>query len=175
MILLAEPLPEARAAHRAFTAATLGDLLNRFTREDDLDIAWFVAEDDVPDRPEGKWARVVSWDGKIATVEHEGPCDLVIARSFDPGWRARINGGAPQRVFQADGGYQAVRMGGSGNDRVVLEYQPVGWAWYLWISSLAGAAVILVPLAFWVRRLVGGRAQFARRWQPKGGYPPAPP
>ena len=47
------PFPEARAAARAYTAASLGDLLNRLTREDDLDIAWFLSEDDVPGRPDG--------------------------------------------------------------------------------------------------------------------------
>ena len=98
IVELAEPFPEARAAPRAYTAASLGDLLSRFTREDDLDMAWFLSEDDVPGRPEGKSARVVSWDGTNATVEHDGPCDLVIARSFDPGWTARINGVAPPSV-----------------------------------------------------------------------------
>ena len=104
IVELAEPFPEARAAPKAYSAATLGDLLNRFTREDDLDIAWFLSEDDIPGRPEASSARLVSWDGTTATVEHEGTCDLVIARSFDPGWRARINGGPPEPVLHVDGG-----------------------------------------------------------------------
>ncbi len=146
IVLLADPIPEARAAVRAFTAATLGDLLNRFTREDDLEIAWFLAEDDVPGRPAAESARVVSWDGVRATVEHKGTCDLVIARSFDPGWTARINDGEPRRVLHVDGGYQGVRITGTGVDRVVLEYRPPGWVWYVRLSSLSAAAVILVLL-----------------------------
>jgi hypothetical protein len=146
IIKLAEPFPEARAAPRAYTAASLGDLLNRFTREDDLDIAWFLSEDDVPGRPEAKSARLVSWDGTTAKVEHEGPCDLVIARTFDPGWIARINDGPPQSVLHVDGGYQGFRIAGSGVDRVVLEYRPPGWVWFVRISSLSATAVIVVLL-----------------------------
>ena len=131
LVRLADPIPEARAAVRAYTAATLGDLLNRFTREDDLDVAWFLAEDDVPGRPAATAARVVSWDGRRATVEHEGTCDLVIARSFDPGWKARINDGPPGRVLHVDGGYQGSPISGTGVDQVDLEYRPPGWVWYV--------------------------------------------
>jgi hypothetical protein len=130
----------------------LGDLLNRLTREDDVEIAWFLAEDDVPGRPEAGSAQVVSWDGASALVEHEGACDLVIARSFDPGWTARINGGPAQRVLRVDGGYQGFRIAGSGQHRVVLEYRPPGWSWYVTISSLSAAAVI-VPLLVSLARL----------------------
>ncbi len=157
IVQLAEPFPEVRAAPRAYTAASLGDLLSRVTREDDRDIAWFLSEDDVPGRPEGKSARVVSWDGTSASVEHEGPCDLVIARSFDPGWTARINGSTPAPVLNVDGGYQGVRIAGSGIDQVVLQYRPPGWNWYLRISSLSAAAVILTLLALAVGRIRRGR------------------
>ncbi len=146
IVLLADPIPEARAAVRAYTATTLGDLLNRFTREDDFDVAWFLAEDDVPGRPAAEIARVVAWDGAAATVEHKGACDLVIARSFDPGWTARINDGEPRRVLHVDGGYQGVRINGTGVDRVVLAYRPPGWVWYVRLSSVAAGAVILVLL-----------------------------
>jgi Bacterial membrane protein YfhO len=157
IVVLAEPFPEVRAAVRAYTAATLGDLLNRFTREDDLEIAWFLSEDDVPGRLVGKSAQVVAWDGTIARVEHDGPCDLVIARSYDPGWSARINGEPAARVLPVDGGYQGVRIAGSGIDRVVLEYRPPGWPWYVRISSLAAAAVIPVLLFSVVGRSRHGR------------------
>ncbi len=161
IVELAEPFPEARAATKAYTAASLGDLLNRFTREDDLDIAWFLSEDDIAGRPEARAARVVSWDGTTATVEHEGTCDLVIARSFDPGWNARINNGLPEPVLHVDGGYQGVRIPGSGTDRVVLEYRPPGWNWFVRISSLAAAAVIVV--------LIGSLAALPRPGKTAGG------
>ena len=106
----------------------MGDLIGRLTREDDLDMAWFLAEDDVPGRPDARSARLVSWDGTSAVVEHDGPCDLVVARSFDPGWTARINGDGPSSVLRVDGGFQGVRLAGSGTDRVELRYQPAGVA-----------------------------------------------
>ena len=44
-----------------------------------------------------------------ATVEHEGACDLVIARTFDAGWLAIIDDKPEQPVLSADGGFLAVR------------------------------------------------------------------
>ena len=81
---------------------------------------------------------MVSWDGNRATVEHEGTCDLVIARSFDPGWKARINDGPPSVCCTSTADIRASGIAGSGIDRVVLEYRPPGWAWFVRISSLVG-------------------------------------
>ena len=55
-------------------------------------------------------------------------------------------------MLPADGGYQAVRFAGSGRDLVMLEYQPLGWSWYLKTTSGSAAALFLVPLASWARR-----------------------
>jgi hypothetical protein len=144
IVLLAEPFPEARVAPRARTAASMGDLMGRLTREDDLDTAWFLSEDHLARRPDGRSASLRSWDGTRAVVEHDGPCDLVVARSFDPGWTARINGGPLERVIRVDGGCQGVRLAGSGKDMVELRYSPPGWQRWLLISSIAAGAAILV-------------------------------
>jgi hypothetical protein len=153
IVELAEPFPEARVALRVSVAATIGDLLSRFTREDDLDTAWFLSEDNPPIRPEARSARLVSWDGTSASVEHDGPCDLVVARSFDPGWTAQINGGPPVRLLRVDGGYQGVRLEKSGRDSVVLAYQPPGWRTWLFISTVSAVAVILVFALSLARRM----------------------
>ena len=153
IVLLADPFPEARVAARAHTAASLGDLHGRLTREDDLEVAWFLPEDRVPGRPEARSARLVSWDGANATVEHDGACDLVIAQSFDPGWTARINGTTIARVNRVDGGYLGVRLPGSGIERVELRYSPPGWRWWVWMSSLSSVAAIIalaLSLAIWI-------------------------
>jgi hypothetical protein len=122
----------------------MGDLMGRLTREDDQDTAWFLSEDHYPRRPDARSAGLISWDGTSALVEHEGPCDLVVVRSFDPGWTARINGGAAQRVIRVDGGCQGVRLSGSGKDVVELRYRPPGWRQWLLISSFSASAAILV-------------------------------
>ncbi len=85
------------------------DLIDRLFQSDDLDLAWFLAKDGVPGREDARIARLVSWDGTAATVEHEGACDLVIARTFDAGWLATIDDKPEQPVLSADCGFQAVR------------------------------------------------------------------
>jgi len=163
IVLLADPFPEARVAPRAHTAASLGDLHGRLTREDDLGVAWFLPEDRVPGRPDSRSARLVSWDGANATVEHDGACDLVIARSFDPGWTARVNGTTMERVNRVDGGYLGVRLSGSGTERVELRYSPPGWRWWLWISSLSSAAAIIVLALSLAMRIWPARVELGRR------------
>jgi hypothetical protein len=163
IVELDPPFPEARVARRASVAAGMGNLISLFTREDELDTAWFLSEDETPVRPEARSARLASWDGATASVEHDGPCDLIVARSFDPGWTARINGGPEVRVLRVDGGYQAVRLTGSGSDNVALRYRPPGWQWWLTISSVSAVAVILVVALSLVRlireeRVASGRS-----------------
>ncbi len=143
-------------AIRARTAANRAALLERLSRSDDLDTAWFLAEDEVPDRPDARQARLVAWDGTTATVEHDGPCDLVLARTFDPGWLARVDGGPERPVAPVDDGFQAVRLDGSGVHRVGLRYRPPRMA--LWIAiSLAAAALDAIAATVLIRS--GGRCQ----------------
>jgi hypothetical protein len=135
----------------------MGDLLSRLSREDDRETAWFLAEDRLPARPEARSARLVSWDGATAVIEHDGPCDLIVARSFDPGWKARINGGPEERVLRVDWGYIGVRLMDSGTDRVSLRYRPEAWPRWVSISSVAAAAIVLVialdvTKTFWLGR-----------------------
>ena len=51
IVELPEPFPEARVAPRAHTAAAMGDLLSRLSREDDLDTAWFLQRTIFPHGP----------------------------------------------------------------------------------------------------------------------------
>ena len=140
IVRLDEPFPEARVASRSRTAPDRRALVDRLSRSDDREIAWFLAEDRVPGRPDARSARLASWDGSTATVEHDGPCDLVIARTFDPGWRARIDEGLEQPVLPVDGGFQAVRLDGSGVHRVALRYQTPQHA--LWVAITLIAAIL---------------------------------
>jgi len=145
IVQLDEPFPEARVAPRARTAAHRRALVERLSHFDDLDMAWFLAEDGIPARPDARSARLISWNGSVAEVEHDGPCDLVIARTFDPGWLSRINGGREHPVLPVDAGFQAVRIEGSGTDRVALRYRPPrinSWA----STSLLAAALLIGAL-----------------------------
>jgi hypothetical protein len=140
IVQLDDAFPEARVAAIARTAAHRHGLLERLSHFDDLDTAWFLAEDGIPARPTAQRARLISWDGSVAVVEHDGPCDLVIARTFDPGWHARINGGRDHRVLPVDAGFQAVRLEGVGTDRVSMRYRPPG---IVFLASIALLAAVL--------------------------------
>jgi hypothetical protein len=153
IVKLGEPIPEARVARRARTIADHYALVDRLARSDDPDLAWFLRADRVPDRPDAQSARLRAWDGAVAEVEHDGPCDLVVARSFVPGWLARINHGPEAPALPVDGGFLAVRLEGSGTDRVALRYRPAGlrlWASVSLASAALAAAVLLVRARTWV-------------------------
>ncbi len=157
LVRLAEPFPEARVAAQGRTIAGRPALIERLTRSDDVDVAWFLAEDHVPERPAARMVRLVSWQGNSATVEHDGPCDLVIARTFDPGWMARIDDGLERPVVPADGGFQSVRLAGSGTNRVDLRYHAPRLL--LWASISLGAILAIGAAAGAVA--VGRRVRLA--------------
>jgi hypothetical protein len=161
VVQLDEPLPEARVATRARIVAKPDELIDRLFRSDERDTALFLSEEGVLPRADGSRAQLISWNGEVATVEHEGPCDLVIARTFDPGWHARIGDGPSQSVVVVDGGFQAVRLEGSGTHRITLRYQAPGFIWYTAISLVAwgmAAGVIMAAVVPWTRSGARGRA-----------------
>jgi hypothetical protein len=149
IIELESPGPEARVAIRARTAPHARAFAERLATAADEEPAWFLADDHVPQRPDARAARLVSWDGSIAAVEHDGTCDLVVARTYDPGWLARIDTGPEQPVHRLDSGFIAVRLPGSGTHRVSLRYRPLRLGLWAGISLLAAAveAGLLVAAA----------------------------
>jgi hypothetical protein len=144
IVELGEPYPEARVVTRARTASDRPRLDNTLTFSEDRDLAWFLKGDGVPDRPDARFARLISWDGTTATVEHDGTCDLVLARTYYPGWLSRIDDGPEEPILCADNGFQAVRIKGSGTHRVSLRYHPTG------IMRLASISILSVSLAIGV-------------------------
>ncbi len=142
IVRLDEPFPQAYVAARAEMSPDRRLLMDRLSFFDDLDRAWFLAEDRIPAHPPARLARLVSWDGSSATVEHDGSCDLIVSRTFDTGWLARIDGAPEQPVIRVNGGLQAVRLEGKGTQRVTLRYRPPRIA--LWATiSLVSAAILL--------------------------------
>ena len=162
IVELDQPFPEARVALRSRTIADRRALNFRLSQSDDLDIAWFLAEDGVPNRPEARSARLIDWDGSAATVEHDGPCDLILARGFDAGWLARIDNGPERPVLPVDGGFQAVRLDGSGTQRVTLRYRTPQLG--LWITTTIIAALLdlLAWASFSMHPFKKGRRKVAR-------------
>ncbi|HMF36066.1 MAG TPA: hypothetical protein VKF17_05480, partial [Isosphaeraceae bacterium] len=94
----------------------------------DIQAVWYRAGDQPPASagPIATTAKVISWDGRTALVEHDGTCDLVINRTYYPGWFASVNEGLEQPVARAEIGVQAVRLVGHGPSRVTFAYRPAG-------------------------------------------------
>jgi hypothetical protein len=110
--------------------------------------------------PRAERARVVDWDGHSGIVEHDGPCDVVLARSYFPGWTATLGDGPPRPVFRADGGLQAIHVEGSGRTPISTSYRPTRLAPAAAVSLAALAANLLALAALGLRRL---RAEAATR------------
>jgi hypothetical protein len=149
-----DPFPEARVAALARTSPDRATLVERLFASDDRDVAWFLAEDRVPGRPNAGRARLTSWDGTTAAVEHDRPCDLVIARTFDPGWLARVDDGPERPVLPVDGGFQAVRLDGAGLHRVSLHYRTPRIVLWGAISIVAASLEIAAAAILFARSLL---------------------
>lgn len=102
--------------------------------------------------PNAARAELVSWDGRTAIVEHDGPCHVLINRTYYPGWTYRVDGGPSRpvllgcqglpgdRMSLAESGVQAAFVPGSGSHRVEFTYRPTNLAAYA--STSAGASVL---------------------------------
>jgi hypothetical protein len=116
------------------------------------------------DRRPGRWT--IDWRcGQAAR--------LVVAESWDPGWRARTAAGRPLRAEVVEQVLVGVRLG-PGEGRVVLSYRPVG----LEIGgalSLAGLVVLLAGVWHGRRRRRGGRPAGGAPAAGSGGDPPPQP
>jgi hypothetical protein len=151
------PFPDVRAAINVRVAPNRSSLLDSLGREFDESSVWYERTTaPLDDSPRARSARVTAWDpnARVTTVEHDGSCDLVFLRAFDPGWTALVND-SPRAVQAADGGMVAVRLAGAGRSRVELRYRPRG--------LVPGAAVSLTALTLALATLVGGRFVGRRR------------
>lgn len=158
VIRLADPFPRALAATKAFQAPDRSTLIDQLSRVDGIDEAWYLGSDLPRDagKPRASSARVQGWDGRVAAVDHDGTCDLVLARTYYPGWSARVNGGAEQPVHAVNGGLQGVRLDGVGPSRVEMRYRPTTLAMSSAVS-LAGLGLAFFLLLFGLVRLPASR------------------
>ncbi|MCS7251509.1 MAG: YfhO family protein [Thermoflexus sp.] len=109
------------------------------------------------DEPAHPCAVEVRWlhftpEVREAEVRLERPGWLVLLESFDPGWRATIDGRAT-RIFRANGLFQAIALP-AGVHTVRWEYQPAGWR-----EGIALTAVSLIGGGWiWSRSRFGRKA-----------------
>jgi hypothetical protein len=90
----------------------------------------------VLERTPGRWE--IAWPG-----DRETSTRLVIAETWDAGWRATLDG-RPLAVEPVDGVWMGVRPG-SEPGRLVVRYLPQGLGWGL-ASSLCGLALLFVGI-----------------------------
>jgi hypothetical protein len=150
----AEADPPAHVALRVREASDWTELYPNLSRRDDPSEVWYLAADRPADGPgpRARSAKLVAWDGRRAVVEHDGDCDLVVRRTYYPGWEASIDGAPARPVTKADGGLQAVRLEGSGNSRVEFRYRPTDLVPAAMTSALATSAALLALIGAAMRR-----------------------
>jgi hypothetical protein len=101
-------------------------------------------ETDIDLGPPATKTKVLEWDGRSATVEHDGSCVLITRRAYYPGWGARINGGPERPVSRVSGGLQGVVLTGDGPSRITFRYHPTRLGGGLAMSTSAVVAALLV-------------------------------
>jgi hypothetical protein len=143
------PFPDARAATNVRIATQESSLLSGVSFDPDPRTVWYRTSDQpaAPMMPRASEARVLSWDGRTASVEHDGSCDLVINRTYYPGWFASVNDGPKLPVNRAELGIQVVHLTGSGPSRVTFGYHPENLRNATRVSL--AAAGLGVALGFW--------------------------
>lgn len=140
VFVVPEPLPRSYVAEgvRIVTGpaalATLVDPLFDFRRE------VMLSEGLPPRRAEPDFAgesRVVSYRPDRVEIQVKLNRDgvVVLLDSFDPGWRAWVDG-TPARLLRANVAFRAVPMS-AGEHRVEMRYRPLGLAFGLAASALS--------------------------------------
>ena len=151
--------PYAVAARREGAASSFDEALAVLSSSDDTDTAYYLPGDRPPSSrwPRARTARVVGTTPDEVVVEHDGACDLVVARTYYPGWLARVNGAGERPVHRANAGLQAVRLDGAGTDRVSFRYRPRYFAASLAISAACALSAACTIGASLARRRVARR------------------
>ena len=146
IIKLDDPVPEARVALRAETVANHADLVGRLCVRDEPDLAMFLAEDRVPAEPTPGLRRS---NPGTARRRRSSIRARVIWSSPGPSMPAggRRSTMARSSVLPVNGGFQAVRVEGSGTHLIRLWYAPPWFLLYLVISLIALAVIAGIIIA----------------------------
>src|SRR5262249_37184801 len=90
--------------------------------------------------------------GKTAIVEHDGPCILIVRRTYFPGWSYTLDDAAPHPVLKVNSGMQGVALEGAGTRRIAFQYRPTGLTLSAAVSLFALASALAVLIS------AGGKA-----------------
>ena len=157
IVRYSKPFDQARIATRIRVSDSDDEIARALAMSDASDDVWISGNDSGKRSLGGvraKSASVLSWDGVRAIVRRDGDCVLVINRTFDPGWRVKVNDKPEVPVIRVDGGVQGAFLSGSGESRVEFAYRPLGFAPAAIASgTAAGAAAALVFGLVVVRRI----------------------
>jgi hypothetical protein len=145
IIKLAAPFPSAHVARQLEGAGSFTEMTRRLSHRDSFDVALTLDAKAIAPEP---WPstvnppRLLSWDGRQAIVRHDGPCVLVVARTFYPGWTYSVNRSPARSVLNVDAGLQGVVLPGRGMSRVRFRFAPTRFRVYA-SCSLAATFVAL--------------------------------
>jgi hypothetical protein len=131
---------------RTRDAPDVRTVLAYLAQDASTETAWFLPGDRPvdPPGPRASGARVVWWDGLSGEIDHDGTCDIVIRRTYAPGWTVRIDNGPELPVGRVNGGLQHVRLSGVGPTRFTVGYKPPRLGFALSVSVALLAAVLSV-------------------------------
>jgi uncharacterized membrane protein YfhO len=133
------PLPASRA-REAYAALEKIDLRTQVVVED---------RDAPPPITDPPPVRITRWEPTRVTLDVDAPAEsyAVLTDTFDPGWRATVDG-KPAKIVAADLLFRAVRVP-PGAHRIEMSYEPAAVRVGKWISALA----LLFALALVAERL----------------------
>jgi hypothetical protein len=141
--------PEVRCARKVRLQEDWSRMYPAISTSDDPDVVEFLERDLPPDPPgpRATSARTLRWDGRGGEFEHDGTFDLVIRRTYVPGWVASINDGPSVPVVPVEGGLQSIRVPGAGKSRIRLSYEPI-WLKRGAVISLTAVSAALMVVGF---------------------------
>jgi hypothetical protein len=151
---LLEPFPRGFLASQAIILPNSQEVLRQLSRQslENLHQYVFFNAQDVPAETFPKKSVPVSDHGeRLRLTEYRPdrlvfqgnavqPVFLVVTNNFDPGWRARLNGGKVP-IFRANHAFQAVFINHPGPFQVELDYHDPA-VWWLHIAIMAGLGLI---------------------------------
>ena len=104
--------------------------------------AWTANPGPIPSRPRPGSTSSAATDGRVSRSMRREPDRLVIRETWDPGWRAAIDG-SPSEIQAKNGVFLSVVVP-KGNHQLILSYDPAEVRLGLAISLVSLVLVILV-------------------------------